>query len=186
LRLQLRVDYFPAAALSGDLPRSSAAAKFLEVSTGTTAAKTQNQSCLLGCRLLVGFASIYRAQRAECGVTENMKLIIAIIQPSKLEAVKAALTDVEVFRLTVMDCQGFGRQKGQTEVYRGHEFSVNLLRKVQLQIAVNEEFVEPTVNAIIQGGRTGEKGEIGDGKIFVLPLDDCIRIRTGERGVEAI
>ena len=115
-----------------------------------------------------------------------MKLIIAIIQPSKLESVKAALTDVEVFRLTVMDCQGFGRQKGQTEVYRGHEFTVNLLRKVQIQIAVNEEFVEPTVNAIIAGGRTGEKGEIGDGKIFVLPLDDCIRIRTGERGTEAI
>ena len=115
-----------------------------------------------------------------------MKLIIAIIQPSKLEAVKEALTEVEVFRLTVMDCQGFGRQKGQTEAYRGHEFSVNLLRKVQLQIAVNEAFVEPTVNAIIKGGRTGEKGEIGDGKIFVLPLEDCIRIRTGERGGEAI
>jgi nitrogen regulatory protein P-II 2 len=115
-----------------------------------------------------------------------MKLIIAIIQPSKLEAVKQALTEVEVFRLTVMDCQGFGRQKGQTVAYRGHEFSVNLLRKVQLQIAVNEDFVEPTVNAIIQGGRTGEKGEIGDGKIFVLPLEDCIRIRTGERGGEAI
>ena len=115
-----------------------------------------------------------------------MKLILAIIQPSKLESVKAALTDVEVFRLTVMDCQGFGRQKGHTEVYRGHEFTVNLLRKVQLQIAVNEEFVEPTVNAIIQGGRTGEKGKIGDGKIFVLQMDDCIRIRTGERGEEAI
>ncbi len=115
-----------------------------------------------------------------------MKLIIAIIQPSRLEAVKAALTEVEIFRLTVMDCQGFGRQKGQTEIYRGHEFTVNLLRKVQLQIGVNDEFVEPTINAIIQGGRTGEKGEIGDGKIFVLPLDDCIRIRTGERGKEAI
>lgn len=115
-----------------------------------------------------------------------MKLIIAIIQPSKLESVKQALTDVEVFRLTVLDCQGFGRQKGHTELYRGHEFSVNLLRKVQLQIAVNEEFVEPTVEAIIKGGRTGEKGEIGDGKIFVLPLDDCIRIRTGERGSDAI
>ena len=115
-----------------------------------------------------------------------MKLIIAIIQPNRLEAVKAALTDVEVFRLTVMDCQGFGRQKGQTEVYRGHEFAVNLLRKVQLQIAVNEPFVEPTIAAIIQGGRTGEKGEIGDGKIFVLPLDNCIRIRTGERGPDAI
>lgn len=115
-----------------------------------------------------------------------MKLIIAIIQPNKLEDVKAALTDVEVFRLTVMDCQGFGRQKGQTEVYRGHEFTVNLLRKVQLQIAVNEEFVEPTVEAIMKAGRTGEKGQIGDGKIFVVPMDDCIRIRTGERGPDAI
>jgi len=115
-----------------------------------------------------------------------VKLIIAIIQPNKLEAVKEALTEVDVYRLTVIDCQGFGRQKGQTGVYRGHEFSVNLLRKVQLQIAVNEEFVEPTVNAILQAGRSGEKGEIGDGKVFVLPMDDCIRIRTGERGAEAI
>jgi nitrogen regulatory protein P-II 2 len=115
-----------------------------------------------------------------------MKLIIAIIQPNKLESVKEALNEVEVVRLTVMDCQGFGRQKGQTEVYRGRELTVNLLRKVQLQIAVNEAFVEPTINAIIKGGRTGETGEIGDGKIFVLPLEDCIRIRTGERGSEAI
>ena len=118
--------------------------------------------------------------------SQTMKFIIAIIQPSRLEDVKAALTEVEVFRLTVMDCQGFGRQKGQTEVYRGHEFTVNLLRKVQLQIAVNEEFVEPTIQAILKGARTGEKGEIGDGKIFVLPLEDCLRIRTGERGSEAI
>ena len=115
-----------------------------------------------------------------------MKLIIAIIQPSKLEEVKAALSQVEVVRLTIMDVQGFGRQKGQTEVYRGREITVNLLRKVQLQIAVNEDFVEPTIDAIIQGGRSGEAGQIGDGKIFVLPLDDCIRIRTGERGTEAI
>lgn len=116
-----------------------------------------------------------------------MKLIIAIIQPSRLESVKAALTEVEVFRLTVMDVQGFGRQRGQhAETFRGHEFSVNLLRKVQLMIAVNEDFVEPTISAIIKGGRTGPTGEIGDGKIFVLPLEDCIRIRTGERGGDAI
>jgi nitrogen regulatory protein P-II 1 len=115
-----------------------------------------------------------------------MKLIIAIVQPSKLEDVKTALSEVEVVRLTIMDCQGFGRQKGQTEVYRGKEISVNLLRKVQLMIAVNDNFVEPTINAIIKGGRTGQTGEIGDGKIFVLPLEDCIRIRTGERGGEAI
>ena len=114
-----------------------------------------------------------------------MKLIIAIIKPDCLEAVKAALAKVEVFRLTVMDVQGFGRQRGQTAVYRGHEFQINLLRKVQLMIAVNDEFLEPTIEAVIQGGRTGD-GEIGDGKIFVLPLEDCVRIRTGERGGEAI
>ncbi|NLX99845.1 MAG: transcriptional regulator [Rhodopirellula sp.] len=115
-----------------------------------------------------------------------MKLIIAIIQPSRLEAVKTALADVEVFRLTVMDVQGFGRQRGHSEVYRGHEFTVNLVRKVQLMIAVNDNFLQPTIDAIIQGGRTGAAGEVGDGKIFVLPLEDCIRIRTGERGGEAI
>lgn len=115
-----------------------------------------------------------------------MKLIIAIIQPSKLEDVKAALQEVEVVRLTIMDVQGFGRQKGQTEMYRGREITINLLRKVQLQIAVNEQFVEPTIQAILKGGRSGETGQIGDGKIFVLPLEDCIRIRTGERGPEAI
>ncbi|NLS95858.1 MAG: transcriptional regulator [Planctomycetaceae bacterium] len=115
-----------------------------------------------------------------------MKLIIAIIQPNRLEAVKSALAEVEVFRLTVMDVQGFGRQRGHTEMYRGHEFTVNLVRKVQLMIAVNEEFLEPTIDAIIKAGRSGSSGEVGDGKIFVLPLDDCIRIRTGERGGEAI
>src|SRR5918994_7723218 len=130
-----------------------------------------------------------RGRRSSCSLQPTafpMKLIIAVIQPSKLEDVKAALSEVEVVRLTIMDVQGFGRQKGQTEMYRGREITVNLLRKVQLQIAVNEPFVEPTINAIIKGGRTGEAGQIGDGKIFVLPLDDCIRIRTGERGPEAI
>lgn len=115
-----------------------------------------------------------------------MKLILAIIQPDKLEAVKEALARVEVFRMTVVDVQGFGRQKGQSEVYRGQELTMNLLRKVQLQIAVNEDFVEPTVNAIMEAGRTGSEGRIGDGKILILPLSDCIRIRTGERGKEAI
>lgn len=115
-----------------------------------------------------------------------MKMIEAIIQPSKLEAVKEALNEVEVVRLTISDVQGFGRQKGHTEIYRGHEYTVNLLRKVKLQIAVNDDFVEPTVQAIIKAGRTGEEGKVGDGKIFILPLEDCIRIRTGERGSEAI
>ncbi len=115
-----------------------------------------------------------------------MKLVIAIIQPHKLEEVKNALSEKGVFRLTVSDCQGFGRQKGHTEVYRGHEYTVNLLRKVMLQIAVNDDFVEPTIEAICKAGKTGEEGVIGDGKIFVLPLEDVVRIRTGERGSEAI
>jgi Nitrogen regulatory protein PII len=115
-----------------------------------------------------------------------VKLILAIIQPDKLERVKQALSEVEVFRLTILDVQGFGRQLGHAETYRGHEIAVNLLRKVQLQIAVNEEFVEPTIDAILAAGRSGEQGEIGDGKIFVLPMDECVRIRTGERGNAAI
>ena len=115
-----------------------------------------------------------------------MKLIVAIVQPSQLQSVKDALSEVEVFRLTVSDVQGFGRQKGHTEIYPGHEYTVDLLRKVKLEVAVNEDFVEPTVEAIIKGGRTGEEGRIGDGKIFVLPLENIIRIRTGEQGPEAI
>lgn len=115
-----------------------------------------------------------------------MKLILAIIQPSRLEAVKEALAKVAVFRLTAIEVQGFGRQKGQGETYRGHALSMNLSRKIQLQIAVNEDFVEPTVEAIMQAGRTSAEGRIGDGKIFILPLSDCIRVRTGERGPEAI
>ena len=115
-----------------------------------------------------------------------MKYIVAIVQPSRLEAVKESLSKVEVFRLTVGDVQGLGRQKGHTEVYRGHEYQVNLIRKVKLEIVVNDEFVEPTIEAIIKGGRTGDEGKIGDGKIFVMPLDDVVRIRTGDRGSEAI
>jgi nitrogen regulatory protein P-II 1 len=115
-----------------------------------------------------------------------MKLIVAIIRPDRLESVKAALSDVGIFRLTVMDCQGFGRQKAKRGPRDGHERATDLLRKVQLQIAVNEESVAPTVNAIVAGGRTAENGQIGDGKLFVLPMDECIRIRTGERGDEAI
>ena len=115
-----------------------------------------------------------------------MKKIEAIVRHFKLEDVKSAITEVGIHGMTVTEVRGFGRQKGKSERYRGREFSVNLTRKVQLQIAVNDEFVEPTLNAIIQGGRSGDQGEIGDGKIFVLPMDECVRIRTGERGPEAI
>ena len=115
-----------------------------------------------------------------------MKYIIAIIQPSRLEAVKEALSMIEVFRLTVSDVQGVGRQKGHKEVYRGHEYRINFISKVKLEIAVNDEFVEPTIDAISNAARTGEEGKIGDGKIFILPMDDVVRIRTRERGSEAI
>lgn len=112
-----------------------------------------------------------------------MKLIIAYIQPERLNAVKQALYGAEVFKLSVTNALGCGQQKGYHESYRGAEVEVNLLKKVRLEIAVNDEFVDVTVRAIIQGARTGT---IGDGKIFVVDLGECIRIRTGERGKEAI
>ncbi|MFH0732395.1 MAG: P-II family nitrogen regulator [Candidatus Omnitrophota bacterium] len=112
-----------------------------------------------------------------------MKLIIAIIQPYKLEEVKEQLYKEEVNLITVSEVLGHGRQKGVTEVYRGHKETGNLLRKVRIEIAVNENYVERTINAIIKGAKTGETG---DGKIFVLDLPECIRIRTGERGGVAI
>ena len=115
-----------------------------------------------------------------------MKLIEAIIQPAKLEAVKEALADVDIHRLTVMDVQGYGRQRGHTEVFRGHEYTVNLVRKVMLQLAVDDEHVDKAVEAITTSGRTGAEGKVGDGKIFVLPMDEVVRIRTGERGPEAL
>ena len=112
-----------------------------------------------------------------------MKLIIAIIQPYKLDDVKEELYKAGVNLITVSEVLGHGRQKGVTEVYRGSKESGNLLRKVRLEIAVNEEFVEPTIKAITSSARTGE---IGDGKIFVLDLKECIRIRTSEKGPAAI
>ena len=112
-----------------------------------------------------------------------MKLIIAMIQPHKLPDVKKALYDAQIYKMTVTNALGAGQQKGYTETYRGVVEEVNLLKKVRLEIAVNEDFVEPTIQAIIKGARTGN---IGDGKIFVLDLVDCIRIRTGERGPSAI
>lgn len=115
-----------------------------------------------------------------------MKLIIAVIQPEQLEAVQEALASVEVFRLTVLEVRGYGRQLGYTEIYRGHEFKVQLLRKLQLEIAVNDEFVEPTIQALIKATKTEPDGKIGDGKIFVIHLEECVRIRTGERGGTAI
>src|SRR6478736_6017839 len=115
-----------------------------------------------------------------------MKLIVAIIRPEKLEAVQEALNERDVYLMTVTDVRGCGRQRGYTEVYRGTEIQIRLVPKVKLEIAVNDAFVEATVEAILRAARTPESGQIGDGKIFVLSLQDCIRIRTGESGPEAI
>lgn len=112
-----------------------------------------------------------------------MKLIIAMIQPHMLTSVKEALFDADIHKMTVTNALGCGQQKGFTETYRGVLSEVNLLKKVQLQIAVNDQFVDSTVEAIIRGARSGN---IGDGKIFVLDLPECIRIRTGEKGSKAV
>ena len=112
-----------------------------------------------------------------------MKLIIAIIQPYKLEEVKDELYKAEINLITVSEVLGHGRQKGVTEVYRGIKESGNLLRKIRLEIAVNDNYLEPAIKAIVKGAKTGETG---DGKIFVLDLKECVRIRTEERGSQAI
>jgi len=112
-----------------------------------------------------------------------MKYVIAVIQPDKLEDVLEQLEGEQVHLVTASDVMGRGRQKGVAEIYRSHVEPGNLLRKVKIEIAVNDDFVEKTVSAIIKGARTGN---IGDGKIFVLDLDECMRIRTGEHGDVAI
>lgn len=112
-----------------------------------------------------------------------MKLIVAYIQPERLNAVKQSLYSKEIYKMSVTNALGCGQQKGYHESYRGVDIEVNLLKKVRIELAVNDEFVEPTVAAIIEGARTGN---IGDGKIFVTALEDCVRIRTGEKGKEAI
>jgi len=112
-----------------------------------------------------------------------MKLIVAYIQPERLNSVKQALYKNEIFRMSVSNVRGCGQQKGFHEAYRGADIEVNLLKKVRLEVAVNDEYVQKTVDAIVQGARTGK---IGDGKIFVLDMGECIRIRTGEKGTVAI
>ena len=112
-----------------------------------------------------------------------MKMIIAIIQPHRLEEVKEALYEADVNLMTVSEVLGHGRQLGTTEIYRGVKESGNLLRKIRLEIAVNDNFLETAVKAIVKGAKTGE---LGDGKIFVYELKDCVRIRTEERGNVAI
>ncbi len=112
-----------------------------------------------------------------------MKLIVAYVQPHKLNDVKEELYKTEIFKMSVTNALGCGQQKGYTESYRGVDVEVNLLKKTRIEIAVNDQFVQPTIDAIVRGARTGE---IGDGKIFVTPLEEVIRIRSGEKGKDAI
>ena len=112
-----------------------------------------------------------------------MKLIIAYIQPHKLNDVKKALYEANVCKMSVTNAMGCGEQHGYEESYRGVKFEVNLLKKIRLEIAVNQDFVEKTIKAITEGAKTGE---IGDGKIFIIDLAECVRIRTGERDGKAI
>lgn len=115
-----------------------------------------------------------------------MKLVIAIIQPTKLTAVREALEKIEVQRMTVSDAQGFGQQHGRTQTYRGQEYKCILLRKVALEIVVNDDFLERTIDTVINVARTGPEGSIGDGKIFVVPLDDAVQLADGSRGPGAV
>ncbi|HTZ21147.1 MAG TPA: P-II family nitrogen regulator [Opitutaceae bacterium] len=112
-----------------------------------------------------------------------MKLIIAIIKPFKLEEVKEALSEIGIEGMTVTEVKGFGRQKGHTEIYRGSEYTVDFLPKVKIEIALADELVPKTIEAIVKAAKTGK---IGDGKVFILPLDEIVRIRTDERGEAAI
>ena len=112
-----------------------------------------------------------------------MKLIVAYIQPEKLNDVKQALYAADIYKLSVSNALGCGQQKGYHETYRGVDMEVNLLKKVRLEVALNDDYVQPIIDAIVKGARTGN---IGDGKIFVLPLERCVRIRTGEEGNDAV
>ena len=112
-----------------------------------------------------------------------MRLIVAYIQPEKLNDVKQSLYAAGVYKMSVTNAMGCGEQRGYHETYRGVDIEVNLLKKVRVEVAVNDNYVQPTIDAIVAGARTGS---IGDGKIFILPLERCVRIRTGEEGNEAI
>ena len=115
-----------------------------------------------------------------------MKLVVAVIQPTKLNGVREALAKIEVTRLTVCDAQGYARQLGRTAMFRGHEYKTQLLRKIALEIVVNDDFLDRTIETIEAVARTGPEGTIGDGKIFVLPCEEAIQINDGYRGKGAV
>jgi len=115
-----------------------------------------------------------------------VKMVIAIIQPTKTDAVRDALDKIGVTRMTVSDAMGYGRQRGHTSTYRGNEYSTNLLRKTALEIMVNDDFLERTIDTIISVARTGPEGTVGDGKIFVVPALDTVELAETQRGPGAV
>src|SRR5579875_3833487 len=126
---------------------------------------------------------IWASRAAANSGDRSMKLVVAIVKPFKLEEVRDALLAIGVHGMTITEVKGYGRQKGHTEIYRGAEYAVNFLPKLRIEVAVAAELVDRTIAAITAAARTGE---IGDGKIFVSPLDEVVRIRTGEKGPDAI
>jgi nitrogen regulatory protein P-II 1 len=120
------------------------------------------------------------------GLISTMRLIIAVIQPTKLNAVHQALARIGVHHMSVTDAMGYARQGGHKEIYRGHEYKTNLLRKIALEIAVNDDFVEKTIQCLEESARTSGEGNIGDGKIFVLPMEEAVQISDGLRGKGAM
>ena len=137
-------------------------------------------------KLTNAFTCIYQAFQLDQQSTSKeilMKLVVAIIKPFKLEEVKESLSEVGIEGMTVTEVKGFGRQKGHTEIYRGSEYTVDFLPKVKIEIAVQDDAVTDAAKAISKSAKTGK---IGDGKVFVLPLEDAIRIRTDETGESAL
>jgi nitrogen regulatory protein PII len=136
---------------------------------------------------LAGVCSSFQVHlHREGGSKRLMKMVMAILQPSRLEAVKSQLTQEGVTGLTVTDARGVGRQQGRTEIYRGHEYTVDLIPKVKIEVAVDDDAVDKVVLAIAKAAKSGPEGKIGDGKIFVYALDEVVRIRTGETGTQAL
>jgi len=115
-----------------------------------------------------------------------MKVVLAMIRPTKLDAVRDALGRIEVTRMTISDAQGYGQQRGHSEMYRGREYRTVLLRKVAVEIVVNDDFLERTIETVTNAARTGPEGTIGDGKIFVLPVDEAIQISDSSHGPGAV
>jgi nitrogen regulatory protein P-II 1 len=115
-----------------------------------------------------------------------LKLVVAVIQPTRVDAVREALDRIGVTRMTIGDAHGYARQRGRTSTYRGHEYKTNLLQKTTLEITVNDDFLDRTIDAVVEASRTGPEGTIGDGKIFVLPLDEAVDLSNGGRGPAAV